>query len=107
MYGDCHNASARSCHSRSTQDAFRNKARQGAAAAPNLARLYGCLRVPLPRSHPHVFSNFVTTLDGVISLNAKGHANGTDSSGFSAQDRIVMGLLRAIAGVVIVGSGRR
>ena len=72
---------------------------------PNLARLYGCLRVPLPRSHPHVFHNFVTTLDGVISLNAKGHANGTDSSGFSAQDRIVMALLRAIAGVVIVGSG--
>ena len=72
---------------------------------PNLARLYGCLRMPLPRSHPHVFSNFVTTLDGVVSLNAKGHASGADISGFSAQDRMVMGLLRAIAGVVIVGSG--
>src|SRR5450830_1132865 len=72
---------------------------------PNLARLYGCLRMPLPRSHPHVFSNFVTTLDGVVSLNAKGHASGGDISGFSAQDRMVMGLLRAIADVVIIGSG--
>jgi riboflavin biosynthesis pyrimidine reductase len=72
---------------------------------PKLARLYGCLRMPLPRSHPHVFSNFVTTLDGVVSLNAKGHASGADISGFSAQDRMVMGLLRAIADVVIIGSG--
>lgn len=72
---------------------------------PKLARLYGCMRMPLPRSHPHVFSNFVTTLDGVVSLNAKGHASGGDISGFSAQDRMVMGLLRAIADVVIIGSG--
>ena len=50
---------------------------------PNLARLYGCLRMPLARSHPHVFSNFVTTLDGVVSLNTKGHASGGDISGFS------------------------
>jgi riboflavin biosynthesis pyrimidine reductase len=72
---------------------------------PKLARLYGCLRMPLPRSQPHVFSNFVTTLDGVVSLNVKGHASGADISGFIAQDRMVMGLLRAIADVVIVGSG--
>src|SRR5450759_4992964 len=72
---------------------------------PKLARLYGCLRMPLPRSHPHVFSNFVTTLDGVVSLNAKGHASGADISGKSIHDRMVMGLLRAIADVVIIGSG--
>lgn len=72
---------------------------------PKLARLYGCLRMPLPRSHPYVFSNFVSTLDGVVSLNMKGHASGADISGFSAQDRMVMGLLRAIADVVIIGSG--
>jgi len=72
---------------------------------PHLARLYGCLRMPLPRSHPHVISNFATTLDGVVSLSAKGHASGADISGFSAQDRMVMGLLRAIADVVIIGSG--
>src|SRR5512141_2775340 len=72
---------------------------------PRLARLYGRLRMPLPRSRPHVFSNFVSTLDGVVSFNTKGHASGGDISGFSAQDRMVMGLLRAIADVVIIGSG--
>ena len=72
---------------------------------PRLARLYGRLRMPLLRSRPHVFSNFVTTLDGVVSLNVKGHASGGDISGFNAQDRMVMGLLRAVADVVIVGSG--
>lgn len=72
---------------------------------PKLARLYGCLRMPLPRTRAHVFSNFVSTLDGVVSLGVPGHASGGDISGFSAQDRMVMGLLRAIADVVIVGSG--
>ena len=70
-----------------------------------LARLYGSLRMPLPRSHPHVYSNFVTALDGVVSLDVKGHASGADISGFSAEDRMLMGLLRAIADVVIVGAG--
>jgi len=70
-----------------------------------LAHLYGCLRMPLARSHPHVFSNFVSTLDGVVSLSVQGHASGGDISGSSAQDRMVMGLLRAIADVVIIGAG--
>jgi len=72
---------------------------------PGLARLYGRLRMPLARARLYVISNFVTTLDGVVSLNEKGHASGGDISGFSAQDRMVMGLLRAIADVVIVGAG--
>jgi riboflavin biosynthesis pyrimidine reductase len=72
---------------------------------PGLARLYGRLRVPSQRARPHVFSNFVTTLDGVVSLNEAGHASGGDISGFSPQDRMVMGLLRAIADVVVIGAG--
>ena len=72
---------------------------------PKLARLYGSLRIPSPRARPYVFSNFVTTLDGVVSLNKKGHASGGDISGFCAEDRMVMGLLRAIADVVIIGAG--
>lgn len=72
---------------------------------PKLSRLYGALRMPTQRSRPVVFSNFVTTLDGVVSLNVKGHASGGDISGFHAQDRMVMGLLRAVADVVIIGSG--
>ena len=70
-----------------------------------LARLYGDFRMPVPRSGPQVFSNFVSTMDGVVSLQVKGHAGGGDISGFSVQDRMVMGLLRAVADVVIVGSG--
>ena len=70
-----------------------------------LARLYGSLRMPMSGSGRHVFSNFVSTLDGVVSFNSKGHATGGDISGFSAQDRMVMGLLRAVADVVIIGSG--
>ena len=70
-----------------------------------LLRLYGRLRMRRPGSRPYLFSNFVTTLDGVVSFNIKGHASGGDISGFSAQDRMVMGLLRAVADVVIIGSG--
>src|ERR1700733_14216639 len=72
---------------------------------PGLARCYGDFRLPRPRSGFHVYSNFVSTLDGVVSLQVKGHSGGGDISGFSAQDRMVMGLLRAVADVVIVGSG--
>ena len=72
---------------------------------PRLSRLYGEFRLPVPRSGPLVYSNFVSTLDGVVSLQVKGHGGGGDISGFSAQDRMVMGLLRAAADAVIVGSG--
>jgi riboflavin biosynthesis pyrimidine reductase len=70
-----------------------------------LARLYGNLRMPRAGASPHIISNFVSTLDGVVSLNVKGHESGSDISGFSVQDRMVMGLLRAIADVVIIGAG--
>src|SRR3984885_2044468 len=72
---------------------------------PNLSRLYGAFRLPTPRLGLHVFSNFVSTLDGVVSLQVKGHSGGGDISGFNDQDRMVMGLLRAAADAVIVGSG--
>ena len=72
---------------------------------PRLLRLYGSLRMAPPRSAPAVFSNFVSTLDGIVSLQMRGHSGGGDISGFSAPDRMVMGLLRAVADVVIVGSG--
>jgi len=61
--------------------------------------------MPPAHARQHVFSNFVSTLDGVVSLQVRGHAGGGDISGFSIQDRMVMGLLRAIADVVIVGTG--
>jgi riboflavin biosynthesis pyrimidine reductase len=84
---------------------FENKHGRALQLTPNLKRLYGNFRTPQPRLRQHVFSNFVSTLDGIVSLQVRGHAGGGDISGFSIQDRMVMGLLRAIADVVIVGSG--
>lgn len=72
---------------------------------PLLTRLYGRLRMPMYPTRSYIYSNFVSTLDGIVSLSARGHAGGADISGFSAQDRMVMGLLRATAEVVIVGAG--
>lgn len=72
---------------------------------PELARLYGRLQFPPHPDRPYVIGNFVTTLDGVVSLGEPGNAGGGEISGFNAHDRMVMGLLRAIADVVIVGAG--
>ncbi len=70
-----------------------------------LTALYGRLRFPEHPGRPHVISNFVSTLDGVVSLEVPGQAVGDVISGFSQQDSMVMGLLRAAADVVIVGAG--
>ena len=70
-----------------------------------LKTFYGRFGFPKHVGRSYVISNFVTTLDGVVSLNAPGHSAGGDISGFNEQDRIVMGLLRAVADTVIVGAG--
>lgn len=70
-----------------------------------LADLYGQLRFPVHPDRPHVVGNFVTTLDGVVSLGLPGKADGRAISGSNAHDRLVMGLLRAAADAVVVGAG--
>ena len=47
---------------------------QGAdlALPASLAALYGRLQFPVQRGRPHVIGNFVTTLDGVVSLGVPG-----------------------------------
>src|SRR5437660_11025564 len=72
---------------------------------PVLAALYGRLAFPPHSAEAHVVGNFVTTLDGVVALNEPGHAGGGDISGFHRHDKMVMGLLRAVADAVIVGAG--
>ncbi len=70
-----------------------------------LIQLYGHLHFP---SHPggsYVIGNFVSTLDGVVTLGQRGKSGGGDISGFNQHDQAVMGLLRAVADAVIVGSG--
>src|SRR5579872_3179476 len=69
-----------------------------------LAALYGRLSIPLHPGRPHIIANFVTTLDGVVSLNIPGKSGGGEISGNSQHDHMVMGLLRAVADVVIVGA---
>ena len=73
---------------------------------PALARLYGQLEFPPHPGRPYVFGNFVTSLDGVVALNsAQVGSGGGEISGFNEHDRLVMGLLRAIADAVVVGAG--
>jgi riboflavin biosynthesis pyrimidine reductase len=72
---------------------------------PTLARLYGPLRLPSRTGRPLVLGNFVSTLDGVVALNAPGTTGGGEISGFNKHDRVVMGLLRAVVGAVVVGAG--
>jgi len=70
-----------------------------------LLTLYGPLEFPLPAGQPYLVGNFVSTLDGVVSLNLPGQSGGGPISGSSPHDRLVMGLLRAVADAVIVGAG--
>jgi riboflavin biosynthesis pyrimidine reductase len=66
-----------------------------------LRQLYGS-DLGLP---PHcLFTNFVTTIDGVVAIPDLPHSNKLISDGSEA-DRFVMGLLRACADAVLVGSG--
>ena len=70
-----------------------------------LLRLYGPLRFPQRQNRSYVIGNFVSTLDGVVSLSVPGQSGGGPISGEFQQDRMVMGLLRAIADAVVVGAG--
>jgi riboflavin biosynthesis pyrimidine reductase len=70
-----------------------------------LANLYGPLRMPTHPERPHVIGNFVSTLDGVVSLGIPGKAGGGEISGFNPHDRMLMGVLRAAADAVVIGAG--
>lgn len=68
-------------------------------------RYDGDLRVALRPDRPTVIANFVSTLDGVVAFDVDGSSGGGEISGFSDSDRFVMGLLRTMADVVLVGAG--
>jgi riboflavin biosynthesis pyrimidine reductase len=55
-------------------------------------------------AEPCLFANFVQTIDGVVSIPELPRSNAL-IAGESEADRFVMGLLRACADVVLVGSG--
>ena len=52
-----------------------------------------------------MIANFVSTLDGVVAFDTDESSGGGEVSGFFDPDRFVMGLLRAMADVVLVGAG--
>lgn len=66
-----------------------------------LAALYAG---PLGFEEPRVVANFVATLDGIVAIPSLAHSNRLIRAGSEA-DRFVMGLLRACADVVLIGSG--
>ncbi|HVB52980.1 MAG TPA: dihydrofolate reductase family protein [Candidatus Acidoferrales bacterium] len=66
---------------------------------PELASLYGG---PFGLPSSLVYANFVSSLDGVAVV---GPSSGSKLSGSSEADRFVMGLLRACAEAVLIGSG--
>ena len=78
---------------------------EGLAAAVEmpeaLADLYGG---GLALSEDAVYANFVSSLDGVVSLGGR-RGSGSTISGRDGADRFVMGLLRALADAVLVGAG--
>lgn len=69
-----------------------------------LDTLLGEFRLPLTSDPPYLIGNFVSTLDGVVSLNEEGQMGGGPISGFHASDHALMGVLRAVADAVIVGA---
>src|ERR1700724_825132 len=60
---------------------------------------------PSNARRPYVIGNFVSTVDGVVSYEIAGKSGGGDISGFDRSDRFIMGLLRASADAVMMGSG--
>lgn len=73
----------------------------GVVLPPGLRRLYGG-DLALPERS--LYANFVQTIDGVVAIPAIPDSNRLVSGGSDA-DRFVMGLLRAAADVVLIGSG--
>lgn len=70
-----------------------------------LERYGGDLWIKLREDRPTVIANFVTALDGVVSYQTADAMGGGEISGFNEPDRFVMGLLRSLADVVLVGAG--
>jgi riboflavin biosynthesis pyrimidine reductase len=80
---------------------------RGSPLPPGLAsRFDGELTVELRPDRPTIVANFVSTIDGVVSLGpSEPSAGGGEISGFSEADRFMMSLLRGLADVVVVGAG--
>ena len=83
--------------------------RQPVLSAPilpeDLHKLYGGDLQFSATARPYVVANFAVTLDGVVSYKIPGKSGGAEITGRNAGDHFIMGLLRASADAVLVGSG--
>lgn len=70
---------------------------------PEITAIYGTLRMPAAR--PYVIGNFVSSLDGVITLAEPDHPDGGRIAGPVEPDQFIMGLLRSVADVAVAGAG--
>jgi riboflavin biosynthesis pyrimidine reductase len=78
--------------------------RDGLGSVPlpgELERFYGG---PLGFEGPCVYANFVETLDGIVALPEVERSNALVADA-SDEDKALMGVLRAFADVVLIGSG--
>ena len=66
-----------------------------------LAEAYGG---SLGFDEPRLFANFVATVDGVVAIPSVPSSNKLIAAG-NASDRLVMGILRACADALVIGSG--
>ncbi len=80
---------------------FDPDARAGVGLPSALRELYGG---DLTLDAPLLYANFVSTLDGVVAICSEPRSNRLISAASEA-DRFVMGLLRACADAVLIGSG--
>ena len=70
------------------------------------ARYGGDLYFPVaPAGRPYVVANFVSTMDGIVTFNISGPSRGCADQWPDPGDRFIMGLLRASADAVLVGTG--
>lgn len=77
----------------------------GGASVPLPSELEARHGGPFTIAADSVYSNFVTSLDGVVALGLPGVSSGASISGRAEGDRFLMGLLRSVADVVLVGAG--
>jgi riboflavin biosynthesis pyrimidine reductase len=79
---------------------------RGGALPPALAQRFpGELSIPLWPDRPTLIANFVSSLDGVVSLGSGVASSGGEISGYSEADRFMMSLLRGLADAIVVGAG--
>lgn len=70
-----------------------------------LTNIYGDLFLPYDGTKTYVVANFVSSIDGSISLETKGPATVSQISDKNPNDRFLMGLLRALADMIVVAEG--